>query len=521
MESSNGVLTPLGSLLQTFRATGAGGTQNLAIATVDQTIQAMENAIVPTAAATGTTTQNYPVDQAGITQQLMNQIFAQLLEMGSPPGSTYSAAHNFLGITYYAVDSTGVLNVTGSTGTLADDFSNLDSNPANSATSTSMFQYLNSTGQSILANYYNLIQATFKQGATVANNPSDPAAAAGTVSVTNSSTSSNTVTVASIPSSLLVGATLLGQTVISINAANNTLTLSGNASANVSSATNESYTAGSLITGVATQIPIRTINGVDYGYVTVINGQTFLVPVGITLQSVTKQPVKNALSFLDGATSQQSQVGYTVGFSDASAADNVTLLPVDSTTFQPTGGATFSGNVRFMDAIVYTYFWNEARVAVMKGKLTYQQDVVQQLQNALQAANAASTDLEQQAGLTEQQDSTGKPDPNASKETASLNMFVAIASKAGSVMFNTVGANPTTGDPSSGQNPYYFNYSLWTSNRVALKNYTDNLNSQAQNAMLDYQQTLNNYNNAYDVMGKLQDKFNTMFQAQLPHIAGQ
>jgi len=458
--SENGssvVLSALGSELATFRGDTSGLTQNQAVATIDATIQTFETANVPTTAASGTTAQNYPVDQAGLTEQLMAQVFAQLLQAGT--GSTYTnSSHDPID------SSTGLLNysIFGFVASqLPDNFSQLDFNPNDSQTSpSSAYYWLNSTGQSILSTYYNLIQGAFAEGATTTNNPVDPA------------------------------------------------------------------TSQSAVTAEVTAVPPQVINGVTYGYVTSFITSTatnpptyssYLVPSDIVLQAVAKQALTNAAYSPDGSAA--SQVGYKVTFVNQNDPASVTMIPVDSTTFQPTGGTPVTmANVRFMDAITYTYYWNEARVAVMKGQLNYQQDVVQILQNALSAANAASTDLTQQSGLTEQQDSSQKPDPNASPETASLNMFVAIVSTPSNTLFGNSFANPSTGSPSTNAVGYNYNYSEWQANQVALKNYTDNLNAQAQNAMLDYQQTLNNYNNGYQVMGQIQDKFNTMFQSQLQNF---
>lgn len=73
----------------------------------------------------------------------------------------------------------------------------------------------------------------------------------GTVNVTSSSTASPTVTVTSVPATLIVGATLLGQTVTAISGT--TVTLGGNANQTISTATNVAYSviprAGLLIKG--------------------------------------------------------------------------------------------------------------------------------------------------------------------------------------------------------------------------------------------------------------------------------
>ena len=444
------VLSALGSALASFRGDGTGQTQLQNIATVDATIQTFETAYVPNTSASGTTAQNYPVDQQGLTAQLLKQVFAQLIQDSNMVANS-------------PIDpSTGFVNNT----TLVDNFSQLDLNPndfvSGEAAGKNAMDFLSGIGQQIYTMYYNLIQGAFAEGTATANNPMDP--------VTNQAAS----------------------------------------------------------TAEVTAVPPQVINGVTYGYVTsfitstATNPPTFasyLVPSDIVLQAVAKQAITSA-QYAPAGTPGPSNAGYQVTFVDQTTAlPETKMIPVNPTTFQPTGGAAVTmDNLRFMDAITYTYYWNEARVSVMKGQLNYQQDVVQILQNALSAANAASTDLTQQSGLTEQQDSSQKPDPNASPETTSLNMFVAIVSTPSNMLFSDNFANPSTGNTSTNPFNFNFNYSEWQANQVALKNYTDNLNAQAQNAMLDYQQTLNNYNNAYQVMGQIQDKFNTMFQSQLQNF---
>jgi hypothetical protein len=50
---------------------------------------------------------------------------------------------------------------------------------------------------------------------------------------------------------------------------------------------------------------------------------------------------------------------------------------------------------------------------------------------------------------------------------------------------------------------------------VALKSYIDRRTADAQSAALDLQQTTNRYNNAYEVMAKLQEKMDGLIKTQL------
>jgi transcriptional regulatory protein LevR len=59
------------------------------------------------------------------------------------------------------------------------------------------------------------------------------------------------------------------------------------------------------------------------------------------------------------------------------------------------------------------------------------------------------------------------------------------------------------------------NQSEWAMNRTTLKNYIDRRSSEAQQATLDYQNILNRYNNAYEIMSKMQEKIDNLLKGQL------
>ena len=62
------------------------------------------------------------------------------------------------------------------------------------------------------------------------------------------------------------------------------------------------------------------------------------------------------------------------------------------------------------------------------------------------------------------------------------------------------------------------NFSEWQSNRSFLKSYIDLKSTQSQDAMLDYQTTLNRYNNAFEVMSKIQEKIDNLLKSQLRNL---
>ena len=50
----------------------------------------------------------------------------------------------------------------------------------------------------------------------------------------------------------------------------------------------------------------------------------------------------------------------------------------------------------------------------------------------------------------------------------------------------------------------------WKTAQTKIQNYIDQQSSAAQQATLDYQQTLNRYNGAFEAMSKLQDKLDNV-----------
>ena len=57
--------------------------------------------------------------------------------------------------------------------------------------------------------------------------------------------------------------------------------------------------------------------------------------------------------------------------------------------------------------------------------------------------------------------------------------------------------------------------STWQESRTNLKNHIDRKSAQSQQAMLDYQTVLNRFNNAFEVMSKIQEKVDSLLKSQL------
>ena len=187
---------------------------------------------------------------------------------------------------------------------------------------------------------------------------------------------------------------------------------------------------------------------------------------------------------------------YLIGYYDASAggSDRVFTYKLDPAV----GGVT---NVKSMTAPEYLLHWNESRIKVLTGQLNFQKNIITELQTDLAQANDALAELQTQyAALL---------DTGASAATLKLSLFNATHSTAGKPFLTW--DNTTTRDQK-------FSKTEWETVRVTLKNYIDRRSSEAQQATLDYQSTLNRYNSAYEIMGKLQEKLDNLVKNQLRNI---
>lgn len=155
---------------------------------------------------------------------------------------------------------------------------------------------------------------------------------------------------------------------------------------------------------------------------------------------------------------------------------------------------------------LYLYYFNEARVRILRGQLMYKDLIAQEIRDDLAKANAAYADLEAKAGLTRPQSDAGVPNPDTSSETSTIDFFEATNSIAGKQLFDVAGDDDL------------HDYTQWGYNRSTLKTYIDRKSTQSQDAMLDYQTTLNRYNNAYEVMSKIQEKMDGLLKSQLRNI---
>ena len=370
---------------------------NITIDNIEKRIKAFEFVIVDPAAAGAANTYEYPYDQAGLTREFLDEIYAIFLTQ---------------------ISRNGVFP----TGTMPTSLQNFDG-----MTDAQKETALGTSGLWPIYQYYkDLIGRVFAEGAKLKDGPVD--------SYTN---------------------TLAKVVDVSV-------------------------------------IPPVVHGGVTYSYVGVYQGNTYLFK-------------SNAAAGTDPLDSVIKDANGVLTFSRAQTT--MTALRVDSVTLLPAAG-TFSTSigVRLLSAPEYLYYWNEARITILRAQLAYKEAITVELQEDLRQANAALAELERIAGSVRAQSEKGEPNPVSVSESFLLDLYEAQVSTPGKQMFNT-----NAGDD-------IHNYSEWQENRTNLKNYIDRKSAQSQQAMLDYQTVLNRYNNAYEVMAKLQEKIQGLLSSQLRNI---
>lgn len=268
----------------------------------------------------------------------------------------------------------------------------------------------------------------------------------------------------------------------------------------------DAATGTTIVSKVTTSIAERTINGRVYDRVSYDGQRYYLIAKGA--QTYQGQKVA-AAGYLANATNGVVTTGPAadsgVGLVPT-AMTNAIYLEVDK-DLVPVNGTEITAAQRNLSPAWYLYYWNEARVKVLRGQLNYKEAVTSEIRDDLAKANAAYADLEAQAGKTRAQSADGKTmNPDISFETSTMDFFEATNAKAGTLIFDNTGNDDAA------------NYSEWGASRSALKTYIDRKSTQSQDAMLDYQTTLNRFNNAYEVMSKLQEKMDGLVKSQLRNV---
>ncbi|HSJ04148.1 MAG: hypothetical protein ACAI34_03195 [Verrucomicrobium sp.] len=241
--------------------------------------------------------------------------------------------------------------------------------------------------------------------------------------------------------------------------------------------------------------------------------KTYLVESGVNLSTVSKIPVPAT------GTPVTFQLSFQQGvvFGGADGTDNATLVEVtmdDDGVITPLSPAVTLAiaNIRALSPMEYIYYWNEARIQILKAQLAFKQAIVKEAQEDLRQANIALAQLENVANIRSQDDKGNIVSDN-SKETIIMNLFNAQASTAGSSIFDRTTNNTAQGDVANSHK-----WGSWQTNRANLKNYIDRKSAQSQDLMLDYQQVLNRYNSSLEVLSKLQEKLDALMKSQLRNL---
>lgn len=266
---------------------------------------------------------------------------------------------------------------------------------------------------------------------------------------------------------------------------------------------------------IVSSIPERTLptaNSPDVIYDRVVTQNTgtkdalgnpvyryFLVAKGAPISDVNKTSIAGTLN---GQT-VDSKITTTTSPDDKSVYIEVDkdLQPLVNNAY----GFEFSTNN--LSPTMYLYYYMEARIRVLRGQLNMKEAVTSEIRDDLAKANSAYADLETQAGRTRAQSADGKTvNPDLSYETTNMDFFEATNAKKGETIFDNTG------------NDDLHNYANWGASRSALKSYIDRKSTQSQDAMLDYQTTLNRFNQAYEVMSKIQEKMDGLIKGQLRNV---
>lgn len=240
--------------------------------------------------------------------------------------------------------------------------------------------------------------------------------------------------------------------------------------------------------------------------------KTYLVPAGVDLSVVQKKEIKNQAGIV---TDFEFIFKEGVIFDGSGGVTSPVLQEVQVITGIGTNGAKYyyyqEGDVKEITSFKalsppeYLYYWNEARIQVLKGTLAYKQALVEEVQEDLRQANAALAELEKVANIRNL-DKDGNYTGDLSYETIQMMLFNSRASVRGDSLFDRDG------------NDYLQNWGTWQECRINLKNYIDRKSAQSQDMMLDYQQILNRYNSSLEVLSKLQEKLDGLLKSQLRNL---
>lgn len=504
---------PLASaqLLTDFR-TGGSDLLDEAIEALDKRIASFENALIGPTGSTSTSAE-YPYDREGMRREFLDELVTLLIQRSYNAAGTFGASRSEIAAASLGnalgIDPTVILK-TATTG-----FGNFDSLATNVAANVDpRLNMLTDDGKALFKSYANLIESVFAEGDKMGN---DPARAAQLVSAIQP------MTIDGISYDRI--AQISGyDPVAKLPTYNTYLLQTGTQTGRVFKDSSGSI----VVSGPATTTDQRLLlgpieaplNAAGTAYSTFVDGLLFEVSVngsGLSFRTDSTQVLTPAtvmpalLLNVTGRGTEFPDVRILSSFR-ATAANGASYLfglstegKVYITSLAPARREVV-GPTASLSSLEYLLFYNEARIRVLRGQLVYKEAIVREIQDDLKKANDALADLERQSGVFPAQNSDGTPSSNFSAETRLMNLFNATNSKAGTPIFINSG------------NDSYHSAVEWQTNRTALKNYIDRRSAEAQQATLDYQNVLNRFNNAYEVMAKLQEKLDTLLKAQLRNL---
>lgn len=486
-------------VLTAFR-TGGSAELDKEIASLDSRIAAFESILIGSLPA-GQTSADYPYDRAGLRREFLEELTSLLIQRA------YGAA----GVTVTETGSNGsAQTVVSKTFTSGGNFSTLSEGGLRS-----LFP-AGAEGQQIFDQYSQLINEVFAAGDTLGQNPSTP------------------VQVAVATSPLTVG----GVTYDRVSQVHGTDSITGQPTTATylldAAAVNgkaSKTAAGDVVVGGAVNssayrlrlIPEVTSNVLDpAAYVGTAVGRSMTVrfpaPAGSppTLEdtaagvTATAVPIPPIVLNVPGREAEFPEVSLTSNYR-VTVNDGNYLLGLSTDGKVYITALTDSRREQVNQTVglsptEYLLYWNEARIKILRAKLSYNEAVVREIQEDLRQANAALAQLEVQAGQVTATDKDGQPTGQLAVETLGMSLFSATASTPSTRIFDAAG------------NDSAHNAQEWQKNRTTLKNYIDRRSAEAQQATLDYQNVLNRYNNAFEVMAKLQEKLDTLLKAQLRNV---
>ncbi|MBL9207653.1 MAG: hypothetical protein JNN01_21405 [Opitutaceae bacterium] len=504
--------------LSTFR-TGGDDELDDAIAKLDERIAAFENILIGALPA-GQTTTDYPYDREGLKREFLDEVLALLLRRSI----TYSGTVPSFNATYSASD----VLISSVSPYFPSDFQvYLNRNKPNSTgfgvfdtmvgTTDTRPQLLNSFGQTIFSLYSTLIDEVFAEGDKLGNNPARPVQVASAIQpITVDGFTYDRISQVH-GTNALTGDPEVQTYLLDSQATNSRVIKASTGDAGLSGPATSSTVRLQLVPEEATDAIVSGVflAGVDVGNVAVRFplplGSPPTIAQGLLGGQITTVEIPAVVMNIKGRESEFPEARIVSGYRGTLPDGRSFLVGVGTdskiyvTSLESTRRST-NGTTAGLSVLEYLLYWNEARIKILRAKLAYQEAVVREIQDDLKQANDVLAKLETQSGKIQATDKDGVPTGQTSSETLEMNMFSAMASTSGNSIFDTTGQDAL------------HTATEWQGNRTNLKNYIDRRSAEAQQATLDYQNVLNRFNNAFEVMAKLQEKFDTLLKAQLRNL---